>query len=79
MDTSSPAKKTASLPNVAESDAGKTVRVNIQGFNTSHCILYYIATCLNFSSVHRQKPKAEDAESEHSSDASEDADQVGDL
>lgn len=29
--TSSPAKKTASLPNVAEPDAGKTVRVNIQG------------------------------------------------
>lgn len=30
-DTSSPAKKTASLPNVAEPDAGKTVRVNVQG------------------------------------------------
>ncbi|XP_043083712.1 ankyrin repeat domain-containing protein 26 isoform X2 [Puntigrus tetrazona] len=47
MDTSSPAKKTASLPNVAEPDA-----------------------------VHQQKPKAEDAEIEDSSDASEDADQA---
>ncbi len=77
MDTSSPAKKTASLLNVAEPDAGKTEGEH-SGFNTSHCILYYIVTCLNFSSVLRQKPKAEDAESEHSSDASEDADQVGD-
>ncbi|XP_059392524.1 ankyrin repeat domain-containing protein 26 [Carassius carassius] len=43
----SPAKKTASLPNVAEPDA-----------------------------VHQQKPKAEDAESEDNSDASEDVDQA---
>lgn len=33
--------------------------------------------CLNFSSVHQQEPKAEDDESENSSDASENADQVG--
>lgn len=33
--------------------------------------------CLNFSSVHQQAPKAEDDESENSSDASENADQVG--
>uniref|UniRef100_A0A9J8AT29 CCDC144C-like coiled-coil domain-containing protein n=1 Tax=Cyprinus carpio carpio TaxID=630221 RepID=A0A9J8AT29_CYPCA len=46
-DTFSPAKKTASLPNVAEPDA-----------------------------VRRQKPKAEDAESEDRSDASEDVDQA---